>query len=57
MIPDLGQYAGSVFAAYAATIGLLAVLVGQTWRNARRVRGELSALEAKRRKGNSDGES
>ena len=55
-MPDLGQYAGTVFAAYAVTIGLLALLVGQTWRNARQVRGELSGLEAKRRDGKSDGE-
>lgn len=36
MMPDLGKYAGAVLGSYAASILLLAVLVGWTlWRGAR----------------------
>ncbi len=53
-MPDLGPYAGPVFAAYGATLALLALIVALSWRRAARVRRDLAAVEA-RRKGAGDG--
>ncbi|MEM6467305.1 MAG: heme exporter protein CcmD [Pseudomonadota bacterium] len=45
MMPDLGSYAGPVLAAYGVTLGLLACLVGITWRRATRVAKQLAEME------------
>lgn len=45
MMPDLGPYAGPVLWAYAASIGLLLVLVLISWRRAIRVRRALNKVE------------
>ncbi len=45
MIPDLGKYAGHVLAAYAVSLGLIAVLVGLSLRQYLRVRSALREVE------------
>ncbi len=49
MMPDLGDYAGTVLTAYAASLALLAAIVGLSWWQARRARARLQ--EAERRRG------
>ena len=49
-MPDLGKYALEVLSAYAATLGLLAILILQTWLRARRMRSALEAAEKGARK-------
>lgn len=47
MMPDLGKYGDAVLGSYAASIGLIAVLVGWSlWRGAK-VRRALAAAEAR----------
>ncbi|MGB3279167.1 MAG: heme exporter protein CcmD [Pseudorhodobacter sp.] len=47
MMPELGKYAGAVLGSYAASIGLIAVLVvWSLWRGAK-VRRELAKVEAR----------
>lgn len=48
MMPELGKYAGEVYAAYAATAFLLAVLIGMTLRKSRRVHDALTEVEQRR---------
>ena len=49
MMPDLGKYAVAVLASYGATIGLLAILIGQRlWRGAR-LRRALREVEARQK--------
>ena len=47
MMPDLGKYAVEVLSSYAAGLALLAVLVGLSLWQARRVRAQLSRVEAR----------
>lgn len=51
MMVDLGQYAGPVLGAYAGTIALLLGLVVASVLRARRVKRQLSAVEARRAAG------
>ncbi len=52
MMPELGKYAGAVLWSYAATIALLAALVGWSlWRGAQ-VKRQLRAVEARQGKSN-----
>jgi heme exporter protein D len=50
MMPDLGKYSDTVLTAYAASIILLALLVGMTLWRGRRVRREMDALEQRMRR-------
>jgi heme exporter protein D len=52
-MPDLGKYAFAVLASYAATVALVALLVGLSLWQAARVRRALAEAEA--RQGKSDG--
>jgi heme exporter protein D len=47
-VPDLGQYASYVLAAYGVSLVLIAGLVGLTWIRARRVRADLARIEGQR---------
>jgi heme exporter protein D len=47
MMPDLGKYAGVVLSSYAAGLALLALLVGLSLWQARRVRETLRRVEAR----------
>jgi heme exporter protein D len=44
-VPDLGKYAFEVLTAYAASIAVLAVLVGASVRRSRKVERALKAVE------------
>ncbi len=44
-MPDLGKYAFEVLTAYAASIAVLAVLIGVSLRRSRRVKAALEAVE------------
>ncbi|WP_296424198.1 heme exporter protein CcmD [Yoonia sp.] len=44
-MPDLGQYANAVLAAYGVSIVLLVVLVGLSWWRSARVRAALERVE------------
>ena len=44
---DLGEYAFTVLSAYAATLALLAALIGWTLWSGARVRRELAEVEAR----------
>ncbi len=44
-MPDLGKYAFEVLTAYAASIAVLAVLVGASVRRSRKVKRALKAVE------------
>ena len=44
-MPDLGKYAFEVLTAYAASIAVLAVLVGLSLRRSRRVKRMLEEIE------------
>jgi len=44
-VPDLGQYATEVLAAYAVSLTLLAAIVGLTLRRSRRVKAQLEKVE------------
>ncbi len=46
MMPALGQYAGTVLAAYGVTLALLAGLVAVSLRRAERLRRALAETEA-----------
>jgi heme exporter protein D len=46
-MPDLGNYAGTVLAAYGAALALLVALVALTLWRGRRVRRELEVIEAR----------
>lgn len=52
MMPDLGQYAFEVGAAYVVSLALLAALVGWYWMRARAMRRALEEVEG--RQGKSD---
>jgi heme exporter protein D len=52
MMPELGRHAGTVLGAYAVTLVLLALLIGQSWRRSAAVRRRLAELEARLRRGN-----
>lgn len=47
MMPDLGRYAFEVLASWGISIGLLALLVGLSFRRAARARDELARIEGK----------
>lgn len=47
-MPDLGRYAAEVLGAYAVTLVALALLVGASFRRARRLREELDRIEGPR---------
>jgi heme exporter protein D len=53
MMPDLGKYAVSVLSSYAATLALLAVIVGLSLWQGRRMKRALAEVEA--RQGKTDG--
>lgn len=44
-MPDLGNYAVEVTAAYIVSIALLALIVGVSWRRYARVRAALEEVE------------
>lgn len=44
-MPDLGNYAVEVTAAYIVSIALLALIVGLSWRRYTRVRAALEEVE------------
>ena len=50
-MPELGKYAAEVLTAYAAGLGLLAVLVAGVLLRARAMRRRLDAAETKVRRG------
>lgn len=50
MSPELGPYAGAVLGAYAVTLILLGLLVGQSLRRAARVKRALALIEAETRR-------
>jgi len=50
MMPDLGKYAEAVLSAYAATLVLLALLVGLSLWRGRRVRAEMARVEERSRR-------
>ena len=41
MMPDLGKYAFEVWLAYGLTLGCLALLIWQSFRQSRRIKSEL----------------
>lgn len=47
MMPDLGKYAFAVLSSYAASLFLLAVIVGLTVWQGRRVKRRLAEIEAR----------
>jgi len=47
-MPELGKYAVSIYAAWGATLGLMAALILFTWWQSRRARRLLDAAEARR---------
>lgn len=47
MMPDLGKYAVAVLSSYAAGLVLLVALIGLSLWQARRVRAQLSRVEAR----------
>ncbi len=49
-MPELGKYAAEVLSAYAASIVLLAALVGLTLRRGRRAQAELDVAEQEARR-------
>ena len=55
MIPDLGQYAGTVLAAYGVTLALLGLLVLVSALRAAQVRRSLARLERDTTAGRRDG--
>lgn len=48
MMPDLGEYATEVVAAYGVSIFLLVVIVGLSLNRSRKVREKLDQVEARR---------
>lgn len=49
-MPELGKYAETVMSAYAVSLLLLVALAGWSIWRARRVRADLDAIEARRKK-------
>lgn len=47
MMPDLGKYADTVLSAYAASLALLALIVGLSLWRGRRVRAEMERAETR----------
>jgi heme exporter protein D len=47
-MPELGKYAGAVLWSWAATLGLIALLIVMTWVQSRKAKAELNAIEARR---------
>ena len=47
-MPDLGPYATAVISSYAVTIGLLALLVWWSFRQAARARARLEQIEGRK---------
>ena len=47
MMPDLGKYAGDVYAAYGITLALLAALIWRSLVRSRAVRKALAEAEAR----------
>ena len=44
-MPDLGEYAVEVLAAYGVSLALLLVIIGMSWRRYVRVRAALEEIE------------
>lgn len=53
MMPDLGKYAGDIYAAYGFTLALLAVLIWLSLVRSHRVKKRLVAAEKRRAAGRS----
>ncbi len=51
MMPELGKYAGTVLSAYAISLALLALIVGLSVWQSRRMKRRLDAAEARRTHG------
>jgi len=51
MMPELGKYASEVLSAYAISLGLLALIVGLSIWQSRRMKHRLEAAEARRKNG------
>lgn len=51
-MPDLGQFAMPVLASYGVSIALLIAIVALSWRRSRKVRAQLAAVEARRKRAN-----
>ena len=51
MMPDLGKYAGTVLSAYAISLGLLALIVGLSLWQSRRIKRNLNKAESKNKNG------
>lgn len=47
-MPELGKYADAVLWSWAATLGLIALLVVMTWVQSRKAKADLDAIEARR---------
>lgn len=47
-MPDLGKYAVEVYAAYAVSLALLAAIGLISWRQSRKAKAELDAIEARK---------
>ncbi|MEO0681954.1 MAG: heme exporter protein CcmD [Pseudomonadota bacterium] len=54
-MPDLGPYAGYVLTSYAATLAILAAVIGASLRASRRARAELERLEERHGRGRRSG--
>ena len=48
MMSELGDYAAEVLSAYGVSIALLAIIVAQSFRRARRARADLERVEGRR---------
>lgn len=48
-MPELGKYAGAVMWSWAATLGLIALLIVMTWVQSRKAKASLDAIEARRK--------
>jgi len=48
-MPELGKYAGAVLWSWAATLGLIALLIVMTWVQSRKAKAGLDAIEARRK--------
>ena len=51
MMPELGKYAGAVLSSYAVSLVLIVALVLVSILRARRVKRELSQIEARQKRG------
>ncbi len=47
-MPELGKYAGAIFAAWGVAFVLYGLLIVATWLQSRRAKRDLEAIEARR---------